>query len=200
LNGTPVDDASVKEDSDESVAGSPIKASPFKRAAKASNVSAKPGDARAPLPDHRAYLPATNSRTQETVPLSPVEPPEDSATVFFFRNFILLPQDSGSMRGYLEYLIPMYNSASPGSIVRLATHAVACAGLANHPTKAGLRIHASKNYGRALKQIGTRLQSPELAKSDETLMATLLLSLYEVGATAASVVAEYEEHFTFGRF
>jgi len=133
-----------------------------------------------------------------TVPSSLVEPPEDSAAGFFFRNFILLPQDSGSMRGYLEYLIPMYNAASPDSIIRLATHAVACAGLANYPTKAGLRVYANRNYGRALKDIRNRLKDPELARSDETLMTTLLLSLYEVRATSSSSVAEYAGCITFG--
>ena len=112
--------------------------------------------------------------------------PEFEAVPFFFRNFVSLPQQADSMRGYLELLVPLYNQARPSSALHLATNAVALAACGNYPGKQDLLRDAVTAYGQALRKLNEDLQDPVVAKSDETVLATLLFSLYEVSAMITS--------------
>ncbi|KAF1809069.1 hypothetical protein P152DRAFT_175194 [Eremomyces bilateralis CBS 781.70] len=104
----------------------------------------------------------------------------EKATNFFFRNFVMnLPQHSGSMRGYLEHLIPMYNNSMTGSAIQLATHAVSLAAMANYPGHKHLRQEAREAYSKAMYEVSKAIQDPILARSDEILVSTLLFGLFE---------------------
>lgn len=89
------------------------------------------------------------------------------------------------MRGFLEYLGPVYSGASPNSPLHDATHAVALSTFGRHPDRGALLREARMKYGRALHKVNGALKDPTKAKSDETLLTILLFSLYEVSEHAA---------------
>lgn len=107
-------------------------------------------------------------------------PPEYEAVPFFFKNFITLPQQAESTRGFLEYLVPLYNKAKPSSGLHLATAAVAMAACGQYPGRHNLIGQAVSTYGKALKKINDDIKDPISSKSDETVLAILMFSLYEV--------------------
>jgi hypothetical protein len=105
---------------------------------------------------------------------------------FFFKNFITLPQQAESTRGYLEYLVPLYNRTRPSSALHLATTAVAMATCGQYPGRHDLRREAVSIYGRAIKKLNEDLRDPAASKSDETILAILMFSLYEVSKMVTS--------------
>jgi hypothetical protein len=108
--------------------------------------------------------------------------PEFEAVPFFFKNFVSLPQQADSMRGYLELLVPLYNQARPSSALHMATNAVALAACGNYPGRQDLLREAAAAYGKALRKLNDDLKDPVMSKSDETVLAILLFSLFEVGS------------------
>jgi hypothetical protein len=120
------------------------------------------------------------------IPASITMPPEYEAVPFFFKNFIALPQQAEATRGYLEYLVPLYNKARPASVLHLATTAVAMATCGQYPGRQDLLREAVSTYGKALKKLNDDLKDPVMSKSDETVLAILMFSLYEVSKMVAS--------------
>lgn len=117
---------------------------------------------------------------ENAVPPTITLAPECEAVPFFFKNFITLPQQAESTRGYLEYLVPLYNRARPSSVLHLATTAVAMATCGQYPGRQQLLREAVTTYGKAIKKLNEDLKDPAMAKSDETVLAVLVFSLYEV--------------------
>lgn len=113
-------------------------------------------------------------------------PPEYEAVPFFFKNFIALPQQAESTRGFLEYLLPLYNQAKTSSVLHLATSAVALATCGQYPGRHELLRLAVSTYGKALKKLNDDIKDPVMSKSDETVLAILMFSLYEVSRMVAS--------------
>lgn len=123
---------------------------------------------------------------ENAVPPTLQMPAEFEAVPFFFKNFVSLPQQAESMRGYLELLVPLYNQAQPSSALHLATNAVALAACGNYPGRQDLLREAAAAYGKALRKLNDDLKDPVMSKSDETVLAILLFSLYEVSAMITS--------------
>ncbi|KNG44328.1 hypothetical protein TW65_08679 [Stemphylium lycopersici] len=117
---------------------------------------------------------------ENAVPPTITLAPECEAVPFFFKNFIALPQQAESTRGYLEYLVPLYNRARPSSVLHLATTAVAMATCGQYPGRQQLLREAVSTYGKALKKLHEDLKDPKMSKSDETVLAILIFSLYEI--------------------
>ncbi|GME33013.1 hypothetical protein GTA08_BOTSDO10878 [Neofusicoccum parvum] len=105
---------------------------------------------------------------------------ENQATAFFFRNFVLPPQQAESARGFFDILVPYYNSTPEASPLHLATHAVSLSVLGNYPGRSQMMREAARFYGQALQRAQQALQDPTQAKSDETLLTIMLFVLYEV--------------------
>ncbi|OAL44944.1 hypothetical protein IQ07DRAFT_226816 [Pyrenochaeta sp. DS3sAY3a] len=123
---------------------------------------------------------------EHAVPPTITLAPECEAIPFFFKNFITLPQQAESTRGYLEYLVPLYNRARPSSVLHLATTAVAMAVCGQYPGRQELLRDAVSTYGKALTKLNDDLKDPVMSKSDETVLAILMFSLYEVSRLVAS--------------
>lgn len=105
---------------------------------------------------------------------------ESAATAFFVRNFVTLPQQNGCSRGYLEYLIPVYNRARADSAIQAATHAVSLSALSNYPGNSRLKLEAKRVYGDALRKVNEAITAgPKSASSNEILLTVLMFSLYE---------------------
>jgi hypothetical protein len=130
------------------------------------------------------------------VPATITMPPEYEAVPFFFKNFIALPQQAESTRGFLEYLVPLYNKARSSSVLHLATTAVAMATCGQYPGRQELLREAVSTYGKALKKLNDDLKDPAMSKSDETVLAILMFSLYEVSKLVAS--ARFSVDFSSG--
>ncbi|KAL5377219.1 hypothetical protein PMIN03_012183 [Paraphaeosphaeria minitans] len=98
------------------------------------------------------------------------------------------------MRGYLELLVPLYNRAQPSSALHLATSAVALATCGNYPGRQHLLHDAATTYGKAIRKLKEDLKHPHLAKSDESVLATLLFSLYETIMSTDDTITAWGNH------
>ena len=140
-----------------------------------------------PLPLNQAFdFEAFVWNLENAVPPTISLAPEAEAVPFFFKNFITLPQQAESTRGYLEYLVPLYNRARPSSVLHLATTAVAMATCGQYPGRQELLREAVSTYGKAIKKLNDDLKDPVMAKSDESVLAILMFSLYEVSKSVTS--------------
>lgn len=120
--------------------------------------------------------------------------PECEAVPFFFRNFITLPQQAESTRGFLEYLVPLYNRARPSSVLHLATTAVAMATCGQYPGRHQLLREAVSTYGKAIKKLNDDLKDSIMSKSDETILAILMFSLYETIMSTDDTITAWGNH------
>jgi hypothetical protein len=120
--------------------------------------------------------------------------PEVEATTFFFRNFVSLPQQAESMRGFLELLIPLYNETSSSSALHMSINAVSLAACGRFPGRERLLQKAVYMYGKALRQVNNDIQDPVRSKSDETVLATLVFSLYETIMSTDHTIKAWANH------
>lgn len=82
--------------------------------------------------------------------------------------------------------MPLYNRARPSSVLHLATTAVAMATCGQYPGRQELLREAVSTYGKAIKKLNDDLKDPVMAKSDESVLAILMFSLYEVSKSVTS--------------
>jgi hypothetical protein len=106
-------------------------------------------------------------------------PIDQQAACFFLSNFVLIPEE-GTMRGYLDFLIPLLKKPKPDESFILAFTAVGFAALGTRPNSKSLLPRADYFYVKALKQINVALQNPKRSTDDATLAAVVLLSVFEV--------------------
>ena len=113
--------------------------------------------------------------------------PEQQAICAFFLDFVLLPRHPDSVRGHLEHLLPLYQHTSPESPLALATSSVALAISSTNPTRSPSSQQLARTiFGRALRKTSTAIRDPITSLKDETLMAVLLLGLFErISATSS---------------
>lgn len=126
---------------------------------------------------------AGSSAEKPSLPSNLSQSDESEAISFFFRNFVMLPRETESIRGYLEHLVPLYNQASPSSVLHAATQAVALCTLGAYPNRSHMLQKARRKYGDTLQRVKIALSDPVQAKSDETLLAIMMCALYEVSST-----------------
>lgn len=106
-------------------------------------------------------------------------PIDQQAACFFLANFVLLPEQ-GTMRGYLDFLLPLLRKDKPDPCLSAAFSAVAIASLGTRPNSKALLPQADLCYVKALTKINSTLRDPRTASSDSALCAVLLLSFFEV--------------------
>ncbi|KAF2268553.1 hypothetical protein CC78DRAFT_540821 [Lojkania enalia] len=144
-------------------------------------------------PDHDLFQ-AFMWNLQNAIPQSIIMPPEVEAVPFFFKNFVSLPLQAEAMRGFLELLHPLYNQARPSSALHLATNAVALAACGNYPGRQDLLREAAATYGKALGKLNSDLKDPVASRADETVLATLLFSLYETIMSNDDTITAWANH------
>lgn len=115
-----------------------------------------------------------------SLPKSFHDSPEEQAVNGFFLNYVLIPRHPHSRRGYLDCLLPLYQNARHDSLLSLATTAMALAIEGGSPSTAHYRQLSHSFFGRALVKTSRAIRDPVESIKDETLMAVLLLSFYEV--------------------
>lgn len=104
-------------------------------------------------------------------------PVEDQAANYFFHNYVL---EDGSTNGPFQYIHSIYNNEIIGPAMADSIESLGLVGLANFWQSPELKIQANRKYNSALRQVSSRLRNEEEAKEDQTLVAVMLLGLYEV--------------------
>jgi hypothetical protein len=84
--------------------------------------------------------------------------------------------------GNYQYLSTIYAEQTVGIPLRQAVTAVGLAGLANFWNAPNILPKANNAYCSALRLVNSGLGNIEEAKSDQTLVAIILLGLYDVQA------------------
>ncbi|RDA82853.1 hypothetical protein CP532_0951 [Ophiocordyceps camponoti-leonardi (nom. inval.)] len=113
-----------------------------------------------------------------------IQPPprvaiEDQAACHFMSNFVLVPHQ-GSVRGFMEFLVPLMKVDRIPQHFRYAFDACALASLNNRVgTGNDFDKDALTSYTQALSATYAALRDPEVAKQDATLASVLLLGLFE---------------------
>lgn len=110
--------------------------------------------------------------------ISPCLSADVQATCFFFQNYVL--EQGGPIRGAFQYLYELYGSEEIGSAVADSVASLGMVGLANFWKAPSIMIGARKKYTSAMSTVSSKLRDIEEAKTDQTLIAIMLLGLYEV--------------------
>ncbi|KAL2061307.1 hypothetical protein VTL71DRAFT_7580 [Oculimacula yallundae] len=103
--------------------------------------------------------------------------PDDQATCFFFQNYVL--QEDMFSRGNFQYLSDIYGCEEIGSALADSVASLGLVGLAHFWGASSILANATIKYNSALKTISTHLRTIAGAKSDQTIIAIMLLGLYE---------------------
>jgi hypothetical protein len=106
-------------------------------------------------------------------------PVDQQAASFFLSNFVIVP-GHGSLRGYLNFVLPYIGSQQVNSVVNSAFSAVSLAAFGSRPNAKALLPKADAAYYTALKEINATLKNPSLSTDESTLAAILMLSMFEV--------------------
>ena len=125
------------------------------------------------------------SPPDETIPRIFNDFTEQEAICAFFLDFVLLPRHKDSVQGHLEHLLPLYANTTPDSPLSLATSAVALVLSGSSPRRRTDQERARQNFSKAIRKTRNAIRSPAESKKDETLMAVLVLGLYEVSRISA---------------
>lgn len=119
---------------------------------------------------------------------------EQEATTFFFVNFVLNARGKETSRGFLEVVIPMFETCCHGSALHLATRAVSVATIAQWPRHRHLAARSSQLYMSAVAAVQRDLQSPRSVSDNATLLTVLMLSLYESITSSQHSAQAYSKH------
>ena len=104
--------------------------------------------------------------------------PEEQATFYFFRNYVL---EGNSTNGYFQYLLSIYENELVGPALTETITALGMVGLSNFYKTPSILMNAHQKYNSALRLVSSRLRNIEEAKADQTLVSVIMLGLYEVG-------------------
>lgn len=118
--------------------------------------------------------------SNEPVPRMFNDFPEQQAICAFFLDFVLLPRHPDSVQGHLEHLIPLYANTNAESPLSLATSSVALMISGKSPNRRNDQQLGRTIFGKALRKTSAAIRNPAESRKDETLMAVLLLGLFEV--------------------
>ena len=118
--------------------------------------------------------------SHEPVPRMFNDFPEQQAICAFFLDFVLLPRHPDSVHGHLEHLLPLYANTGAESPLSLATSSVALMISGSSPVRRNDQQLGRTIFGKALQKTSAAIRNPAESKKDETLMAVLLLGLFEV--------------------
>jgi hypothetical protein len=114
---------------------------------------------------------------------------DDRAIVFFISNYVI--GHDGPTRRHLNYLKELYNMNTMDEGLEASMKAVGFAGFSHVASAPDLMTNARCNYVKALRLTNAALTLPEKAKEDTTLIAVMVLSLFELvaGSTQRSLEA-----------
>lgn len=118
--------------------------------------------------------------SNEPVPRMFNDFPEQQAICAFFLDFVLLPRHPDTAQGHLEHLLPLYANTGAESPLSLATSSVALMISGGSQNRRNDQQLGRTIFGKALRKTSSAIRNPAESMKDETLMAVLLLALFEV--------------------
>lgn len=98
-----------------------------------------------------------------------------------------MPTHPDAQCGFLDCLPPLYTSTRHGSILFLATSAVAFAVAGSDPGQRPIYKMGRVILGDALRKTTAALRDPVQSVQDETLMTVMLMGFYEVGTISFQI-------------
>ena len=117
----------------------------------------------------------------ELVPLGLPQDPEQQSLAFFITKFAAETiRAEDIVGGYMDPLSSMLEQSSLRSPLYSAATTTSMGAIAWTPGNADFRPQSLSRYVTSLKRINDALIDPEQSKSDNVLMAVLLLGFYEV--------------------
>lgn len=122
--------------------------------------------------DHSFPFPALSPSTFSLAPNI-----EDLATGFFFSNYVI--DVKGPTRGHLDHLNDIYNTYDMDENLLASMIAVGLAGCSHVTHSPQLMKGARQQYTKALRLTNEALVSPTDAKKDSTLLAIMILGIFE---------------------
>ncbi|KAF3005761.1 hypothetical protein E8E13_007015 [Curvularia kusanoi] len=102
---------------------------------------------------------------------------DDQALGFFISNYVNPP--ALVPRGQYEWLLEALREPNCDEVLRKSVSAACLAGLANSTKNTGIMLKAQDAYGSALRMTNCALGVEKTAVRDSTLMAVIMLGMYE---------------------
>ncbi|EQK99694.1 hypothetical protein G6O67_001269 [Ophiocordyceps sinensis] len=161
----------------------------FRNETQATEMRARKANKKAMTQKHAKDADSREGSTSSSSPASstdtciiqatPQVPVEDQAACHFVSNFVLVPHQ-GSVRGFLDFVMPLMKLDGTPQHFKCAFDACALASLNNRVGSGNdFEKEALGKYTRALSATFSALRDPEVAKQDATLASVLLLGLFE---------------------
>ena len=135
-----------------------------------------------------------SSDTLRFIPRSLGEDYEKQALNFFLAEYVLLPRHVESIRGYMEFLIPIYMAAPKHSTVFPAISATALGSLAHKKRSNGPFWRSQILYVQACARLKEAVADPVSSRTDATLMAIFVLSIYDTMSTTRATSFAWGTH------
>lgn len=107
-----------------------------------------------------------------------VPPIEDQANWFFFNNYY--EEGAGFYKGSFTDLPSIYSQLEEGNALSKAITSVGLASLSNIRNDPRARVSSRREYVSAIRLVNAALADPLEVKKDQTILAVMLLGLYEV--------------------
>jgi hypothetical protein len=121
--------------------------------------------------------PWSRSPTIESMVREIVPPIEDLAIGFFISNHVSQP--TIVPRGQFEWITELLSQSDTHKVLLNSVNAVSLAGLAVSTKNQALMMKAYAAYGSALNMVNDALQVRDVAIKDSTLVAVIMLGMYE---------------------
>ena len=120
---------------------------------------------------------ACSQQDSRPMPFPPSPITIDEAVAFFLHSYVLRHGEIANAHFTHQHMI---NSTKSSEAVFWGVGAVGMASLANIRKSKALNLIATRKYISALKLTAASLQDTTLCKSDETVIAVVLLGMFEV--------------------
>jgi hypothetical protein len=133
-----------------------------------------------------------DSRIDQRLIKEPYVFSNDCAALFFFHDYVLLETQQPS--NLFDLLPGIYQTSIPGSPLAEVITALGLVCLSNTTASPEPLIPARARYVSALHSINDSIRDPGAASADETLMAVLLLGLYEDNTSTPGSLEQWAKH------
>ena len=108
-------------------------------------------------------------------------PLEDEATYYFFHNFLSGDHNSDYSRNAYSSVLPvLHRQDSSFGVLPKIVNAIGLATISNKKHSPEVMVAASQRYAGALRAINSSIQNSSSATTDQTLIAVMLLGVFEV--------------------
>ena len=122
----------------------------------------------------------------EFIPLGLPQDPEQQSLAFFMTKFAHDKRSEEIWGGCLEALPSLFENAGKESPLAAAATTTAMGSIAWSPGCSGFKTQSIQKYVTSLNRINEALKDPKQSKSDNVLMAVLMLGFYEVCSPSCS--------------